>query len=147
MTLEMQQIVDSIPLIQAQISQISLMLNNPSLPKAVRQTTEMQHQQLQMQLQQAQAVSAALATIQQQTAAAQTAANAVVPNGGVYTSNMGMGQTGPKWTNPYSSLPPAGMDSAYQRLPINNRRRNLKRERPSDFLEVAGDSKVPRYWE
>jgi hypothetical protein len=29
-------------------------------------------------------------------------------------------------------------DSAYQRQPVNNRRRNIKRERPSDFLEVAG---------
>ena len=52
------------------------------------------------------------------------------------------------WTNPYTSQQPAGADSAYQRLPLNNRRRNLKRERPSDFLEVGGsEAKVQRYWE
>ncbi|KNZ74509.1 hypothetical protein J132_06463 [Termitomyces sp. J132] len=74
-----QMVVDSIPQLQAQISQISLMLQNPSLPN-------------------------------QQS---------------------------------------AGQDSAYQRLPLNNRRRNLKRERPSDFLEIGGetDNKMARYWE
>jgi len=31
-------------------------------------------------------------------------------------------------------------DSAYQRLPVNNRRRPVKRERPSDFVEVSGQA-------
>jgi protein MPE1 len=54
----------------------------------------------------------------------------------------------PQWTNSFANQQPAGHDSAYQRLPLNNRRRNLKRERPSDFLDVSGESdKMPRYWE
>ena len=54
-----------------------------------------------------------------------------------------------QWTNPFPNQQPAGQDSAYQRLPLNQRRRNLKRERPSDFLEVGGEgeAKMPRYWE
>ncbi|KAJ8095271.1 Protein mpe1 [Marasmius tenuissimus] len=149
MNMDMQQmIVDSIPQLQAQISQISVMLQNP-LPPHVRQTTEMQHQQLKMQLQQAQAMSAALAAAvsfqqqQQQQGQGQVQVQQVQNVGG-----MGYGmQQG--WTNPFPNQQPAGQDSAYQRLPLNNRRRNIKRERPSDFLEIGGesDSKVPRYWE
>ncbi|KAG6381701.1 hypothetical protein JVT61DRAFT_302 [Boletus reticuloceps] len=58
-------------------------------------------------------------------------------------------QADTQWPTPFTNQQPAGQDSAYQRLPLNNRRRNLKRERPSDFLEVGGESgsKVPRYWE
>lgn len=44
---------------------------------------------------------------------------------------------------------PAGPDSAYQRLPVNGRR-SVKRERPSDFLEIGGGdapTKMPRFWE
>ncbi|KAG7093660.1 hypothetical protein E1B28_007321 [Marasmius oreades] len=148
MNMDMQQmIVDSIPQLQAQISQISVMLQNPSLPAQVRQQTEMQYQQLKLQLQQAQAMSAALAAAvsfqqqqqQQQQQQVQQAQN---------TGGMGYGmQQG--WTNPFPNQQPAGQDSAYQRLPLNNRRRNVKRERPSDFLEIGGesDAKVPRYWE
>ncbi|KAK1232127.1 Protein mpe1 [Marasmius sp. AFHP31] len=148
MNMDMQQmIVDSIPQLQAQISQISVMLQNP-LPPHVRQTTEMQHQQLKMQLQQAQAMSAALAAAvsfqqQQQQGQGQVQVQQVQNVGG-----MGYGmQQG--WTNPFPNQQPAGQDSAYQRLPLNNRRRNVKRERPSDFLEIGGesDSKVPRFWE
>lgn len=169
---------ESIPAIQAQINQVTIMLNNPTLPMPVRQQTEMKHAQLQMELQQAQM---AAALIQAGNAAAMSAMNMNMngmngmnmsipgPSGmfgvpgvdggmGVGVSGMmggGPGQMqGPQgqWgTNPFSNQQPAGQDSAYQRLPLNNRRRNLKRERPSDFLEVAGDEgqdpKVPRYWE
>lgn len=130
-----QMIVDSIPQLQAQISQISLMLQNPSLPNHVRQGAEMQHQQLQLQLQQAQTISAALAAVQQQ-----------VQSGGL---GMQQGFQQPSWANQFPNQQPTSQDSAYQRLPVNNRRRNLKRERPSDFLEVGGerDGKTLRYWE
>lgn len=110
----------------------------------------MQHHQMQMQLQQAQAFQAALAaaTSFQQQQQQQQSMNA----GMAY--NMGYQDQKPDyrtWTNAFSNQQPAGQDSAYQRLPLNNRRRNLKRERPSDFLEVGGpgeqESKVPRYWE
>ncbi|KAK0488962.1 DWNN domain-containing protein [Armillaria novae-zelandiae] len=133
-------LVNSIPQLQAQISQISIMLQNSALPMQVRATTEMQYQQLQMQLQQAQTFSAALATLQQQQQIQQQVQNA---NGAAY-NNMAAA-----WSNPFVNQQPAGQESAYQRLPVNNRRRNVKRERPSDFLEVGGesDNKVARYWE
>ncbi|RDB20830.1 putative RING finger protein P8B7.15c [Hypsizygus marmoreus] len=136
-----QMVVDSIPQLQAQIAQISVMLQNPNLPNQVRQATEMQHQQLHMQLQQAQTISAAFAaasSFQQQ--------QQQVQNGGAY--GMQAYQQA-QWAAQFSNQQPAGQDSAYQRLPLNNRRRNLKRERPSDFLEVGGESdkKMPRYWE
>ncbi|KAG9095896.1 hypothetical protein FS749_009533, partial [Ceratobasidium sp. UAMH 11750] len=57
-----------------------------------------------------------------------------------------MGGGGQNWTNPFANQQPGGNESAYQRLPVHNRRK--KRDRPSDFVEVGGDqSKVPRYWE
>jgi len=59
------------------------------------------------------------------------------------------GEYRPGWTNPFPNQQPAGGESAYQRLPVNNRRKGPKRDRPSDFLEVAGDgqAKAARYWE
>lgn len=148
-----QMMADTIPQLQAQISQITVMLNNQSLPPHVRQQTEMKLQQLQMELQQTQMTSA---LIQASNAAAafnmhqqQAAQQQVQYN--MNQSMMGMGQQEYRsWTNPFPNQQPAGQDSAYQRLPLNNRRRNLKRERPSDFLEVAGSdqgAKTPRYWE
>ena len=144
--MDMSQIVaDSIPQLQAQIAQISVMLQNP-LPNPVRQTTEMQYQQLQIQLQHAQTLAAAFAAasnFQQQQA----------QNGsgvGTYNNNMQayQGADYRAWTNSFPNQQPVGHDSAYQRLPLNNRRRNLKRERPSDFLEVGSEhEKVARYWE
>jgi len=133
-----QMIADTIPHIQAQISQIQIMLNNPSLPPQVRQQTQLKHQQLQLELQQAQ-VAAAMAANFQQSAASMS-----------FNNTQGYQQDFRQWTNPFPNQQPAGQDSAYQRLPLNNRRRNLKRERPSDFLEIAGsesEAKMPRYWE
>ncbi|KAH9913922.1 DWNN domain-containing protein [Fomitopsis serialis] len=136
---------ETIPQLQAQISQIQIMLNNPSLPPPVRQQTQMKHQQLQMELQQAQVAAAMAATLQ----AASSSAAAMPFNGmqpGYHQQDFRQ-----QWTNPFPNQQPASQDSAYQRLPLNNRRRNhLKRERPSDFLEVAGnepEAKMPRYWE
>jgi len=155
-------IVDNIPQLQAQIQQISLTLQNTgALPTHVRQQAEMQHQQLQMQLAQAQTIAAALAAAQ-----SAISTDMMMPMGMMPMMNQGF--TGPQMQQqqqqqqqqPQQSLPlpqqqqqPAGnADSAYQRQPVNNRRRNIKRERPSDFLEVAGpdaerDNKVARYWE
>ena len=121
------------------------MLNNPSLPPHVRQQTEMKYQQLQLDLQQAQL---ATAFIQASTAVAAASAMPMQQMPQQYMHQQQQQQQ-QQWTNPFSNQQPAGQDSAYQRLPLNNRRRNLKRDRPSDFLEVAGESeaKVPRYWE
>ena len=140
-----QYLADSIPQLQAQLQQISVMLNNPSLPMHVRQQTEMKHQQLQMELERAQ-LAAAFIQVNNQAAAA--AASAMQFSNTQQQFGGQMQQQG--WTNPYANQQPGGPESAYQRLPLNNRRRNLKRERPSDFLEVAGsenDAKVARYWE
>ncbi|KZT09993.1 DWNN-domain-containing protein [Laetiporus sulphureus 93-53] len=135
-------IAETIPQLQAQISQIQIMLNNPSLPPQVRRQTQMKHQQLQMELQQAQVVAMA-ASFQPAAAAA-----AAMP----FNNMQGFQQDfhPGAWTSSFPNQQPASQDSAYQRLPLNNRRRNLKRERPSDFLEVGGseqDAKIPRYWE
>jgi protein MPE1 len=164
-----QMIVDSIPQLQAQIQQISLALQSSgtrSLPTHVRQQTEMQHQQLQMQLAHAQTIAAALAAAQ----SGMGAAEMMMPMGMMPLMNQGF--AGPQMQIPPSQQQsqqqqqqqqqqqnqqqqqqlPGGADSAYQRQPVNSRRRNVKRERPSDFLEVGGpdadrDNKVARYWE
>jgi len=128
---DMQAMIANIPQLQAQINQISVMLQNPSLPNQVRQTTEMQYQQLHMELQQAQSFAAVAATFQQQQISGVPA--------GMFNLQQGWGTS-----------QVIGQDSAYQRLPVNNRRRNVvKRDRPSDFLEIGGepDNKVARYWE
>jgi protein MPE1 len=150
-----QMIVDSIPQLQAQVAQISVMLQNPSLPNQVRQTTQMQYQELQMQLQQAQTVATTLAIAsefqqqqqqQQRQQQQQQQQNQNTGGGGAYNVQ---GSYQKNWTNPFSNQQPAGQDSAYQRLPVNNRR-YLKRDRPSDFLEVSGsggDAKIAKYWE
>jgi len=51
----------------------------------------------------------------------------------------------PGWINPHALPPAGGDDSAYQRLPVNNRRKNLKRDRPEDFLEMNDNKR--QYWE
>jgi protein MPE1 len=158
-----QMIVDNIPQLQAQIQQISLTLQNTgALPMHVRQQAEMQHQQLQMQLAQAQTIAAALA-------AAQTAMNTdmMMPMGMMPMMNQGFAgqqvqqqqqqpmqqqQQSLQMSQQQQQQPPGNADSPYQRQPVNNRRRNIKRDRPSDFLEVAGpdaerDNKVARFWE
>ncbi|KAJ3815272.1 DWNN domain-containing protein [Lentinula lateritia] len=142
-----------IPMLQAQISQISVALQNPSLPPRVRQQTEVQQEQLKIQLQQAQTISVALAAAtefqqQQQQAQQMQMQNIQQQQGSMggsmgYNNNMYPSQGGPSQVI---------QDSAYQRLPVNNRRRNLKRDRPSDFLEIGNganenDAKVARYWE
>lgn len=149
---DMNQIVDNIPQLQAQINQLSAMLQNPSLPSQVRMQTEMQFSQVQYQLNNAQTFAAALAaatSLQQQVAAA---ANFNVNNMNMGTAAMGgMGMSGgggggSSSGGSYQAQQQPGPDSAYQRLPVNNRRKNLKRERPSDFLEVGGEDKR-RNWE
>ena len=146
-----QMIVDSIPQLQAQINQLSIVMQNTSLPNHVRHSSEMKYHQLQMQLQQAQALAATLAvasSLQQQSQQQQQQQQQQMQSvAGVGYGMPGYQQPDSQWATSFTNQQPAGQDSAYQRLPLNNRRRNLKRERPSDFLEVGGESKVPRYWE
>ncbi|KAF5361977.1 hypothetical protein D9756_002345 [Leucocoprinus leucothites] len=146
---DMNQIVENIPQLQAQINQLSAMLQNPSLPSQVRMQTEMQYSEVQYQLNNAQTFAAALAaatSLQQQvTAAANFNVNNM--NMGATMGGMGMnGGVGGSSGGTFQAQQQPGPDSAYQRLPVNNRRKNLKRERPSDFLEVGGEDKR-RHWE
>ncbi|KAL5536776.1 MPE1 [Sanghuangporus sanghuang] len=130
---------ETIPQLQGQVTQLSTMLQNSSLPNQVRQSTVLQLQQTQAHLQQAQTF-AALAADMSAAAAAQQAAGSINPSF----------QQTPWPTAPFPNPQPAGVDSAYQRLPINNRRRNIKRERPSDFLEIGTGEpqvKMPKFWE
>ncbi|KAI9460110.1 DWNN-domain-containing protein [Lactarius psammicola] len=146
-----QMIVDNIPQLQAQIQQISLMLQNSgALPAHVRQQTEIQRQQLQMQLAQAQTIAAALAAAQSASTIGPT--DLMMPMGMMPMMNQGFNVQQMQIQQQQPQQQPGNADSAYQRQPVNNRRRNIKRERPSDFLEVAGpdaekDNKVARYWE
>ncbi|KAI0666821.1 DWNN domain-containing protein [Trametes maxima] len=151
-----QVLAQSIPQLQAQIQQLQVMLNNTSLPAQVRQQAQMKHQQLQMELQQSQAVAAMAAAqsfpmpgVGQMGAGMGTGMGPAMGAG--MGNGMGMQQEYRQWANPFPNQQPAGQDSAYQRLPLNNRRRPLKRERPSDFLEIGGteqgDAKQARYWE
>lgn len=167
---------ETIPQLQAQIQQLSGMLANPNLPLQARQTTEVHYQELQMQLNQAQAFAALAsdmsAAVQQNLMQfnedvqaqqlqqeqqqhhqmqMQMQMHSANPNAGqgqwMGGGNMNMGMGG---GNPFASQQPAGPDSAYQRLPVNARRRGNKRERPSDFLEIGGGdapTKMPRFWE
>jgi len=140
-----QLMTETIPQLQAQIAQISTMLQNPSLPLQVRQSTEFQYHQLQLQLQQAQVLASLGADINAVAAAA--AAAAAQENSA--NLNFQQPEYQGQWKSAFSIQQPAGQDSAYQRLPVN-RRRNNKRERPSDFLEIGGgdtEPKMPRYWE
>jgi len=120
-------------------------------------------QQAEMQLAQAQTIAAALAAAQ-----SSMSTDLMMPMGMMPMMNQGF--AGPQMSQqqqqqqqgqqqqqqslplPQQQQPPGNADSAYQRQPVNNRRRNIKRERPSDFLEVSGpdaerDNKVARYWE
>ena len=144
-------LVDQIPQLQAQITQLYQMLQNANLPDHVRHQTEMHHQQLQIQLSQAQAISAAFAVATFQQQAVQNVANNAMGFGmqGGFQQQMGQWNNNSQFSNQQQQQQPAGQDSAYQRLPVNNRRRNLKRDRPTDFFETTGPdgTKVPRYWE
>jgi protein MPE1 len=150
---------ETIPQLQGQVQQLSVMLQNTSLPAHVRQSTMHQFQQTQMELQQAQTFAALAADISAAAAAAQQQQQQggapVNINMGEQMQNMNMNMNfhqpqNPSWV-PQAAQLQAGLDSAYQRLPVNNRRRNNKRERPSDFLEIGtGEqlhSKMPKFWE
>lgn len=167
-----QLLTETIPQLQAQVQQLSVMLANPNLPLHARQTTEVHYQELQMQLNQAQAFAALAsdmtAAVQQNLMQfnedvqaqqqqqqhqhqmqMQMQMQSANPNAG-QGQWMGGGNMGGGPGNVFISQQPAGPDSAYQRLPVNGRRRGNKRERPSDFLEIGGGdapTKMPRFWE
>ena len=149
--------------LQAQIRQLQQSLNRPDPAPEVRQRSQASYRQMQMQLQQAQEMEQAFAmgAVPPEMMGMASGFN---PAMGMGMPGMGMGAPGPMGMPMPPGImpgmggpgafqnqqPPTG-DGAYQRLPVNNRRRGpLKRDRPSDFLEVAGpdtENKVARYWE
>ncbi|PPR08136.1 hypothetical protein CVT24_012350 [Panaeolus cyanescens] len=143
-----QVLISQIPMLQAQLAQINQALQNQNLPDQVRQQTMMQQQNLQMQLNSAQAMSAAFAVASFQQQQQQQQAAAAVQSAAFGMQGFNQQQAGgAAWSNQYPNQQPPGQDSAYQRLPVNNRRRNLKRDRPTEYLEGPGGTKVPRYYE
>ncbi|KAG8974980.1 hypothetical protein FRC05_006657 [Tulasnella sp. 425] len=148
--------------LQAQLAQLMIMQSNPTLPVANRISVNQQIQQLTMQLKQAEALRDML----------QMGMNGMggPMMGGMDMMGMGMQQPGmgmgmgnpgfmgqqqpqqpwqkpqyhPGWHNNFSMQQPPNNQSAYERLPVNNRRN--KRERPEDFGEGGPDSKR-QYWE
>lgn len=116
---KMQAIVANIPQLQIQIQQLDRNRMNPSLPKHVRQSAELQYQNLQMELQNAQGVAVSLVMVQQQQAHMQMQMNQMQQQQGLqqgWAQQLAQGQT------------------------VSNRRgvvRNLN-GRPPDFLQVGG---------
>ncbi|KAH7098232.1 DWNN-domain-containing protein [Auriculariales sp. MPI-PUGE-AT-0066] len=151
--------------IQARLDQVHAMLRNPSLGHQARMQIQNQLNQLNRELEQANMIhSLAQAALAIEAAnAGGGAMNGMPPQGmnhmmpppmmhGGFGAPMGdpMMNGGMMNGSQFTNQQPAASDSAYQRLPVNNRRRAVKRERPSDFVEVGGDgpaSKVARYWE
>lgn len=147
--------------LQAQLAQLMIMQSNPTLPVANRISVNQQIQQLTMQLKQAEALRDML----------QMGMNGMggPMMGGMDMMGMGMQQPGmgmgmgnpgfmgqqqqqqpwqkpqyhPGWHNSFSMQQPPNNQSAYERLPVNNRRN--KRERPDDFGE--GPDSKRQYWE
>jgi protein MPE1 len=121
---------------QAQLSQVQRMMNESNIPAQSRMNAQMQATQLTAQIAQTQEVMQLANHIINAT----TAAAAVEATGRNFQNN----EYRAGWSNTYQA-PPAGADSAYQRLPVNPRRRVQKRA--ADWENDGRDSKVPRYWE
>ncbi|KAH8832965.1 DWNN-domain-containing protein [Flagelloscypha sp. PMI_526] len=116
---KMQAMVANIPQLRLQIQQLEPMRNNMSLPKATRENTEMKYQNLQMELQNAQSVAVSLAMIEQQQAQImqmQQMGAVVGVGGGLGGMAMGVQQRKPV-------------------MPTTIR--NVKGQRPADFLEIG----------
>lgn len=124
---------------QAQLSQVQRMMNESNIPAQSRMNAQMQASQLTSRIAQMQEVLQLTNQIINATSAAASAVSD--PTG----HNFGNNEYRQGWSNPYQVQQPAGADSAYQRLPINPRRRVQKRA--ADWETDGHDSKVPRFWE
>lgn len=124
---------------QAQLSQVQRMMNESNIPAQSRMNAQMQANQLTARIAQMQEFLQLTNQIINVTTAAATAATN--PSG----HNFGDGDFRQGWSNPYQVQQPAGADSAYQRLPVNPRRRVQKRA--ADWEADGHDAKVPRFWE
>jgi len=133
------------------VQQIMTMLCNPQLPPPMRVQLQMQLQFMQNQFmqnmmqqqQQGQQQSQQINNIAMQSSYQQPSSN---PYAGQHQMGMGfMGMGGmfptpaPTSTPFRPAAPLSHQESAYMRLPINqnNRKQGVKRERPTDFLELG----------
>jgi protein MPE1 len=121
---------------QAQLTQLQRMMNDPNVPQQGRKNAQMQANDLTMRIQQAQ-FFLNMATAE---------ANGGVGPGGGGQGGFKQGEYRPGWSNPFPNQQPANNESPYQRLPVNpNRRRTQKR--PADWDVDTREPKVARYWE
>ncbi|KAG9017163.1 hypothetical protein FRB90_001515 [Tulasnella sp. 427] len=147
--------------LQAQLAQLMIMQSNPTLPVASRISINQQIQQLTMQLKQAEALRD-MFQMGMNGMGGPMMGGMDMMGMGMQQPAMGMGmgnpgymgqqqhqpwqkpQYNPGWHNTFSMHQPPNNQSAYERLPVNNRRN--KRERPEDFGDGGPDSKR-QYWE
>jgi len=122
---------------QAQLSQVQRMMNESNIPVQSRMNAQMQANQLTARIAQTQEVL----QLTNQIINATTAAVSAIAN----PNNFGDGEFRQTWSNLYQVQQPAGADSAYQRLPVNPRRRVQKRA--ADWEADGHEAKVPRFWE
>lgn len=121
---------------QAQLTQLQRMMNDPNVPQQGRKNAQMQANDLTMRIQQAQFF------LNMATTEANGGVGAGVGGQGAFKQ----GEYRPGWSNPFPNQQPANNESAYQRLPVNpNRRRTQKR--PADWDLDTREPKVARYWE
>lgn len=124
--------------IHAEIQQLQTMLSNPKLPMHIRNSASMQLLQKQTLLSQAQTMSTFISQAQAAAAMEGALRQAMYSQPQAnYAIQSGYSQGG-AWINPETQINQSHTDSPYQRLPINQRRKYMKRERPSDFVEVSG---------
>lgn len=144
--------------LQAQLAQLMMMQSNPTLPPASRIQVNAQIQHYTMQLKQAEAFRDMMNMgMNMQNGMAMMnnmmgmGGNPMMGHGGMMPMNMNQGYQQPQqqpqqWNNSYAmqQQQPGGVDqSAYDRLPVNNRR--PKREMPADF--EGGPNAKRQYWE
>jgi len=120
--------------LQAEINQLQTMLSNPKLPMHIRNSASMQLMQKQTLLNQAQTMSTFISQAQQAAAMEAAMTQAMYNQANM---NYGNQQGNPAaWINPDTQINQSHVDSPYQRLPINQRKKYMRRDRPSDFVEV-----------
>lgn len=149
--------------LQAQLAQLFIMQSNPTLPPPARMNITSQIHQLTMLLKQAEQARDMMAMnmmggmgMNGMGGMGMHSNGMMGANGNMGTMGMGMqpgmgmmgGYGGPpqqqQWSKPMPIQPQLNTQSAYDRLPVNNRR--PKRDRPEDFSEGGPDAKR-QYWE
>jgi len=133
--------------IQAQLAQLIIMLQTPQLAPPMRMQLQLQFQDLTMRLNQLQ-MSALYSSGPTNTYMNQNPTMMSGMGGTVYGINASTnGNVGSGYVNYQNPGLMNDAESPYQRLPVNNRRRVQKRDRPEDFLDLNSGQKIARYYE